>query len=293
MSAPVQANQKNLVITVASGKGGTGKTTVATNLAYALSKRNIPVELLDADVEARNCHLFLQPSIESEKPVNIMAPQVDEAKCTYCGACAEICEFNAIAVFGQSILVFPELCHACGGCARRCPEGAITNVPYTTGALYLGARNSLPFAAGQLNIGEAKAPPVIKALKKQPQSQAIRIIDAPPGTSCPAVEAMQDSDMVLLVTEPTPFGMSDLKLTVELVRKLDIPFGIVINRSDIGDDRVETYCRAEQIPILMRLPHDQRIAGVYSDGALIVERLKEYEPEFYRLFRSVMGVLES
>jgi MinD superfamily P-loop ATPase len=253
----------------------------------------MPVELLDADVEARNCHLFLNPTITTEKPVNIMVPQVDEEKCTYCGACADICEFNAIAVFGKSILVFPELCHACGGCARRCPEGAIKNIPYTTGTLYLGAKNKLQFGAGQLNIGEAKAPPVIKALKNEPQSHAIRIIDAPPGTACPAVEAMQDSDMVILVTEPTPFGMSDLKLTVELVRKLDIPFGIVINRSDIGDDRVESYCREEHIPVLMRLPHDQRIAGVYSNGELVVERLNEYEREFYRLYKTILGVLES
>ena len=277
-----------MVIAIASGKGGTGKTTVATNLATVRSRNDMPVQLLDADVEAPNCHLFVNPVIEKELSVELLVPVVDETRCTLCGKCAQVCEFNAIGVFGKSVLVFPELCHACGGCRIICPENAISEEGHKTGVVKTGRSESLLFVSGELAIGEAKAPPAIREVKKN-VIEGLNIIDAPPGTSCPVVEAVRDADYVLLVTEPTPFGLNDLALAVEMVRKLNRPFGVIVNRSNIGDERVVRYCQRESIPVLLEIPESRAIAEAYSSGKLAVD----VQPKFSELFHSLYGRIMS
>jgi MinD superfamily P-loop ATPase len=278
-------------ICIASGKGGTGKTTIATNLAVVLAREGLQVQLLDADVEAPNCHLFLNPEIEREFSVELLVPEIDESRCTFCGECAQVCEFNAIAVFGKSVLVFPELCHACGGCVLACPESAITEKGHKTGVVRTGHAGSLRFVSGELAIGEAKSTPIIREVKKH-RIDGLNIIDAPPGTSCPVVEAVKDANYVLLVTEPTPFGLNDLVLAVEMVRKLSRPFGVVINRADVGDDRIVRYCRREGIPILLEIPERRAIAEAYSSGRLIVDTDAKYAALFYGLYERVLTELK-
>ena len=270
-------------IVIASGKGGTGKTTIATNLALTLATNGENVQLLDADVEAPNCHLFIDPNIEKELPVNLLVPEVDESLCTLCGKCSDICEYNAIAVFGKSTLVFPELCHACGGCKIVCPENAIMEIEHKTGIIQIGRAGQLGYVAGRLAIGEAKAPPIIRDVKKHLLTDGINIIDSPPGTSCPVVESLKNADYAVLVTEPTPFGYNDLVLAVEVVRKMEIPFGIIINRSDIGDDRVEKYCQVNNIPVLMSIPEDRAIAKAYSSGEMLIKAIPEWKEKFSAL----------
>jgi MinD superfamily P-loop ATPase len=271
-------------ICVASGKGGTGKTTVAVNLAVILSRNGNHVQLLDCDVEEPNCHLFLNPNWQTEASVDLLVPEVDEVRCTACGECNEICEYSAIVVLGSTVVTFHELCHACGGCTIVCPENAIKEIKHSTGVVRFGTAYGVEFIQGRLNIGEAKAPPVIRQVKKYILTDRINIIDAPPGTSCPVVESMKGSDYVILVTEPTPFGLYDLKLAVEGVRELGLPFGIVLNRADIGDDRVDKYCTEEGIQILLEIPYDKAIAEVYSRGKLVVEELPRYRDWFVELF---------
>ncbi len=274
-----------MIITIASGKGGTGKTTIATNLAMALAEKN--VQLLDCDVEAPNSHIFIKPEMNEPEAVFIKVPVVDEKKCTLCGRCAEVCEYHAIGVFGTSVLVFPELCHACGGCSIACPDNAIAEVNHPVGQLQRSAAGGIDFITGTLNIGEAKATPVINAVKGKIKPHSITIIDAPPGTSCPVVETVRGSDFVLLVTEPTPFGLNDLKLAVQLVRKMSLPFGVILNRADMGDDFVEQFCQKEKIDILMRIPQRRDIAHAYSNGQLLIEALPEYRQLFQQLYTDV------
>ena len=259
-----------MIIAVASGKGGTGKTTMATNLAWSAGEE---VQLLDCDVEEPNCHIFLRPTVEETIPVSIVVPEVDKERCTGCGKCGEMCQFNAIAALKTEPLIFPELCHGCKGCILICPEQALTEGRREVGVLERGRSAQVGFVQGRLRIGEAMAPPLIRAVKRHIQNEQDTIIDAPPGTSCPVIEAVKGSDFVLLVTEPTPFGLNDLKLAVELVRQLGLDFGVLINRSDIGDDRVREYCRGENIEVLLEIPDDRRIAQEYSRGALIVEAI--------------------
>lgn len=273
-----------MMITIASGKGGTGKTTIATNLARSVQE---PVLLLDCDVEEPNAHLFVQPEMTSTTPVYKPIPQVDEEKCTYCGKCSEICAYNALAVLPNQVLVFAELCHGCGGCTLLCPEGAITEVGQEIGTVERGQRGDIEFVHGRLNVGEAMAGPVIKAVKQHRDGQSLVILDAPPGTSCPVVITLLGSDFCLLVTEPTPFGLHDLTLAVDVVRQLRIPHGVVINQTDVGDNRVETYCHNEQIPILMQIPTDRRIAEAYSRGQMIVDVLPEYRQKFRNLLQEI------
>ncbi len=276
-----------MMICVASGKGGTGKTTIATNLAVVLAGQGEGVQILDTDIEAPNCHLFLNPEITKETPVNLLIPQVDHDKCTLCGRCGEVCEFNAIAVFGKSVLVFPELCDGCGACTLACPEDAITEIDHRIGTIKSGNAGEIEFVSGHLALGEAKAPPIIRDVKTQIRDDCINIIDAPPGTSCPVVEAMKNSDYVVLVTEPTPFGFNDLVLAVEVVRKLDIPFGVIINRADVGDDRVVQYCGEHEIPVLLQVLQSRAIAEAYSSGELLVEAMPEYKQKFKELYQSI------
>lgn len=272
-----------MIISVASGKGGTGKTTVAVNLALSLPQ----AQILDCDVEEPNAHLFVQPEISDRQDVFIKIPQVDASLCTHFGKCQEVCAYNAIAVMKEKTLIFPELCHGCGACSYFCPVKAITEMDKKIGVVESGRKNDLRFVHGRLDIGQAMAPPVIRAVKKQIHPQGISIIDAPPGTSCPVIESIKGSDFCLLVTEPTPFGLNDLTLAVEVLRKLDIPFGVVINRSDLGDHKTDNYCQQEDIPILMQIPFDRKIAEGYSRGKTIVEVLPEYRKKFQRLYNSI------
>jgi MinD superfamily P-loop ATPase len=276
-----------LKISIASGKGGTGKTTIATNLAAALAKKGLDVAYVDCDVEEPNGHIFLKPALAGSRDVSVMIPEVDLEKCTFCGECAEICEFNAIAVVKDNVMVFPSLCHNCGGCYHICPEKAIYEVPRNIGVINDGTGHKVRFMEGRLNIGESQAPPITREIKKiMPQSQVV-VIDAPPGTSCPVIEAVNSTDYVILVTEPTPFGLNDLKLAVGMVRELDLPFGVVINRSDMGDDRTEKYCRDEKIEVLMRLPFDRRIATAYSWGGMLPATKGGYGEKLYGLYRAI------
>jgi MinD superfamily P-loop ATPase len=267
-------------ICIASGKGGTGKTTIATNLAYTARQ---PVLLLDCDVEEPNAHLFLKPTITETEPVYKPVPQIDQAVCTFCGKCGEICEYNALAVLKDQVLVFPQLCHGCGGCTLLCPERAITEVGQAMGTVEHGFAGNVEFAHGMLNVGDAMAGPVIRRVKQFGHDHPLTILDAPPGTSCPVVITLLETDFCILVTEPTPFGLNDLKLAVGVVRKLGIPHGVVINRADVSDHKVEAYCAAEQIPLLMQIPTDLRIAEAYSRGQMLVEILPEYQKTFQNL----------
>jgi MinD superfamily P-loop ATPase len=285
-------------IAVASGKGGTGKTTVATSLALSLASDSTrpPPLFLDCDVEAPNAHLFLRPTFERRQEVGILIPRVDESKCTHCGKCAEVCQYHAIAVLGKKVLVFPQLCHGCGSCALICPEHAISEVPDVMGVLESGtARANIPFARGVMNIGEPMAVPVIRQLKKwiAPQPNQIVIMDAPPGTSCPVVESVRGADFLLLVTEPTPFGLHDLRLAAQIARELNIPAGVVINRDGIGDAGVEDFCAAERLPILMRIPFDRAIAEGIAQGQTLVDMRPECLSSFQSLFNQVRILVEA
>jgi MinD superfamily P-loop ATPase len=275
-----------MIISVASGKGGTGKTLVATSLALSLID-NYKVQLLDCDVEEPNANILLRLDMKSSQPVYIPIPKVDETKCTYCGKCAEVCAYNAIAVLKGKVLVFPELCHGCGACSYLCPESAITEEGRQVGIVERGNSGNLELVQGKLAIGEAMAPPVIREVKKYIDPANMVIIDVPPGTSCPVVEAVEGSDFCLLVTEPTPFGLNDLSLAVEVVRKLGIPCGVVINRVGIGGEEVEQYCHREGIPVLLRIPLDRKIAMLYSNGIPLVEGMPEWREDFLGLFQSM------
>jgi MinD superfamily P-loop ATPase len=273
-----------MIISIASGKGGTGKTTIATNLALSL---DFGVQLLDCDVEEPNAHLFIQPTIEETKTITTPVPEVDEEKCSLCGKCGEICQFKAIVVIGKTVLPFHELCHSCGGCMEVCPEKAITETGRELGELEKGHRNGLEFIHGKLRVGEAMAPPLIREVRSHTRPDVLTIIDAPPGTSCPVIASMNGADFVLLVTEPTPFGLHDLKLAVGAVRILGIPCGLVINRSDIGDDKVKIYAEAEKLPVLMEIPFDRQIAEAYSRGEMLVEVMPEWKDNFKSLYRRI------
>jgi MinD superfamily P-loop ATPase len=277
-----------LKVAIASGKGGTGKTTVAVNLARVAADAGLRVQLLDCDVEEPDCALFLRPRIQQTLPVELAIPEVDEASCTHCGVCSDVCEFKAIVSLPTSVLVFPELCHSCGACALLCPQHAVSEVPRRTGVVQLGRADSVATVAGRLDIGEAKSPPVIKAVRAQIDPAAdLVLIDAPPGTSCPVIEAVRGADLVLLVSEPTPFGLHDLKLAVETVRILGLRLAVVANRADIGDDRLRDYCEQEGIETLLELPDDRRLAEAYSRGELAVDALPGYRERFAGLLRRV------
>jgi len=272
-----------MIISVASGKGGTGKTLVATSLAISLNDRN-GVQLLDCDVEEPNAHIFLKPVIAGSVSVFIPIPKVDEEKCTYCGKCAQVCAYHAIAVFSEHVLTFPQLCHGCGACSYLCPEKAITEEEKKMGVVEWGHFQGVEFAHGKLNIGEVMPSPVIRKVKECANHGGTVIIDVPPGTSCPVVEAAKGSDFCLLVTEPTPFGLNDLVLAVETVRELGIPCGVVLNRAEVGDTNVERYCLRENIPVMLTIPLDTQIARFYSRGVALVDGMPGWKKDFITLF---------
>ena len=275
-------------IAIGSGKGGTGKTTLSVGLALALTESGIPVQLIDCDVEEPNDHLFLKTINESSRPVEVFVPEIDTNLCTLCGKCANFCQFNALATIPKSkILIFKEMCHGCGGCEIICPERAIKEVFREIGEIKTSQVEKLDFSYGILNIGEAMATPVIKALKDIANPTRTVIFDAPPGTACSFVETVNDSDYCILVTEPTPFGLFDLKIAVEVIKKINIPFGIVINRSDIGDNAVTNFCQNSDIPILMEIPYDKDVAIAYSNGIPITNVNKKYGDQLLKMFETL------
>ncbi|HDQ71001.1 MAG TPA: (4Fe-4S)-binding protein [Chloroflexi bacterium] len=292
-----------MIVTVASGKGGTGKTTVAVNLALSIGAELCSDLLfLDCDVEEPNAGLFLNPVIEERREASQMIPQVDLETCTYCGRCAEVCQYHAIAVVGEKVLIFPELCHACGSCGLSCPTGAIHEVPDVIGTIERGyaaveeENPGIEFAQGTLNVGEPMAVPIIRQLKQWtissgPDDRPV-ILDASPGTACPVVESMRGADFVLMVTEPTPFGLHDLRLAVEVARdELGLPVGVVINRDGVGDRGVDDYCAAESIPILMRIPLERRIAEAYSEGTPLTTIQPAYRARFVELWQRIADLV--
>jgi MinD superfamily P-loop ATPase len=271
-----------MIISIASGKGGTGKTTIAVNLALSLPKGT--VQLIDCDVEEPNAHLFLSPSIRQVASVGIPVPRIDESKCTYCGKCAQVCEYHAIAVILKNVLVFDELCHGCGACSYLCPEKAIFEVTREIGIVQEGSADGIPFANGILNVGEPMASPLIHEVKKTIQKDKTVILDAPPGTACPVIETVRGSDFCLLVTEPTPFGLNDLELAVGMLEKLGVSMGVVINKADVGDREIWDYCKSKNISILMEIPMDRRIAESYSRGISMIAENPSYIRKFQELF---------
>lgn len=278
-----------MIISVASGKGGTGKTTVSTNLALSMEQE---VQLLDCDVEEPNAHLFLNPVIEKKEPVLAPVPEIDLDKCSFCKKCMEICRFGAIAVLKKDVLTFENLCHSCGGCFEVCPENAIKEKERALGKIEHGLARKIPFVHGRLDIGQVMVPPIIKKVRSCTDPDLITIIDAPPGTSCPVIAAMNKADFVLLVTEPTPFGLHDLKLAVETVKILGIPHGLVINRAGLGNDEVKKYAQKENLPILMEIPFDKKIAQIYSNGDMVVDKMPEYKKKFQDLFLKIKQLVE-
>jgi len=280
-----------MIISVASGKGGTGKTTVAVNLALSIDN----VQFLDCDVEEPNARIFLKPHLNNQKKAYIPVPHIDESRCDYCGKCAKVCAYHAIAVFPSqeakigTTLVFENLCHGCGACSALCPREAIKEVNREIGVVESGPCGKIEFVHGKLNVGEAMSPPLIRQVKERINPEKTVIIDVPPGTSCPVVASVRGSDFCVLVTEPTPFGLNDLILAVEVLRKLKIAFGVVINCADLGNDLTEKYCRQENIPILMKIPFKKEIAMAYSKGEPMIKVFPEYKKEFAIIYERMTG----
>ncbi len=273
-------------IAVASGKGGTGKTTIATSLALSAE---VSTQYLDCDVEEPNGHIFLKPEITHSEICTVTIPELDEKKCTACGKCRDICRYNAIAQFGETVMIFPELCHSCPGCFRVCEEDALIEATREIGVLESGIASGLDFVHGRARIGEAMTVPLLKAVKQKADPEKLVIVDSPPGTSCSFVETINNADYVILVTEPTPFGLYDLKLAVEVMQNFEIPGGVIINRSDLGDDRVQKFCAEAGLPVLMEIPFERRIAESYARGKNLIETVPELRAAFNDVLTALMS----
>ncbi len=279
-----------MIIAIASGKGGTGKTTIATNLALVAAQ----AQYLDCDVEEPNGHLFLKPEIEQKIAVEVPVPRIDAELCSHCGTCANACEFNALAVIGEKVMVFNDLCHGCGTCMLVCPEKAISETAKIIGKLENGRAQSVSgesftFTHGVSNVGNPLTPPIIKKAKNLIDNGRFVILDAPPGTSCPMVQTLIGSDFCVFVTEPTPFGLNDLKLAVGVARQLEINCGIVINRADSGDDEIIKYCRQEKIPLLLEIPFNRDLAFAYSKGEAAVQHSADLRARFQDLYAKIVA----
>ena len=273
-----------MIVAIASGKGGTGKTSVAVNLARM---RGTAVQLLDCDVEEPNAHLFLASTPLGEETINLAVPDFDPDKCDACDKCVEFCQFNALASVGKTPLLFPELCHGCGGCTLVCPQDAIREKDYRIGVIKTACAGNITLKSGCLDVGVSLASTLVHALKERMEDGITTLLDAPPGTACQAVATLRGADFVVLVTEPTPFGLHDLTLAVDTVRALGLRFGVVINRVGVGDDRVQRYCATEDIPILLEIADDRRVAEAYSRGELMVDALPEYRTHFAQLWQAI------
>lgn len=285
--------KRPLRIAVASGKGGTGKTTFATNLAMALAESGETTTYVDCDVEEPNGHIFLRPNITTRLDVTTPVPQIDEELCAHCGNCGTVCRYSAIVALPEKVITFPKLCHGCGGCTLACLKQAIREAPRTTGVVETGTAGPLVFVQGRLNVGEAMAPPVIAAaLAAAPEAISV-VIDAPPGTTCPTIASVRTADVVLLVTEPTPFGLHDLTLAVAMVRALALPFGVAVNRAGIGNDAVAQYCKAEGIPLVFELGNNREIAQAYSRGEMATQVLPQLRADLLTLRHKLAEIADA
>ena len=273
-----------MIVSIASGKGGTGKTSIAVNIAVSLGR---DVQLLDCDVEEPNAHLLIHPKIIREEQIYSLVPSINESLCDHCGKCAKFCSYNAIFVTPKEVLVFKELCHGCGGCILICPKGAITEGKHKIGNLSLGYANGIEIVYGELEVGEPMATPLIREVKRHINKSKNVILDAPPGASCPMIETVKNSDFCILVTEPTPFGLHDLKVAVQVLEDMKIPLGVVVNRAGIGDKKVYEYCRKKDIPILLEIPYQRRIAELYSRGIPFSLEMPDWREKFKTLFNEV------
>jgi MinD superfamily P-loop ATPase len=276
-------------IAIASGKGGTGKTTVSSSL---VSVWESPVIAMDLDVEEPNLHLFLKPTITGKRTANMEIPKVDDTLCSKCGKCGELCQFKAISLMGEILMIFPEMCHGCGGCIAICPEGALTTEFRELGEVTWGQSGDAEFLMGRLRVGEAMSPPLMRTVKEKLKemldaSSKDVIIDAPPGVSCPAMNAVMDSDVILLVTEPTPFGFYDMKLAHEAFLPMGKPMGVVVNRAGLGNADVYDYCAEKKLEIMAEIPYDRQIAETYAKGSIISESSDEMKQIFISLAEKI------
>ncbi len=281
-----------LKIAVASGKGGTGKTTVSTNLFFALKgKVEERVDFFDCDVEEPNSGIFLKGNLESEKDVLTNIPVIDPQKCTFCGRCVHYCEAHAILMVKEigHIAVMEDLCTSCGACIYACNDGAITEKPKSLGKVRHYDIDGSRFIEGEINIGTAFATPVIKAVKKEIDDKAVSIIDSPPGTSCPVIETVHNTDFVIVVTEPTPFGLHDLKLMVETIRQTGNMFGVVINKAGFAYDELYNFLKKENIPLLLEIPFERESAKNYSHGELLIKHDNKLSDGLLEMYKKIQG----
>jgi len=271
-------------IAIASGKGGTGKTTVSSNLASIISQNKFKIKYLDCDVEEPNGHLFLHPELTKTRKVFVPVPEIDLSKCMLCGLCAKICQYKAIASLTNTVLIFPELCHGCGGCVEVCPEKVITEIGREIGVVETGTAGHIDFVHGILRIGEAMSPPLIHEVIKEINNNSVNIIDVPPGTSCPVIAAVKNVDFVVLVTEPTPFGLNDLGLALDMVKALNLPYGVVVNRHEDDNLQARMFCKEQNVPLLAEIPDDRKVAEAYSIGKMASEAVPGFDEHFKKLW---------
>jgi MinD superfamily P-loop ATPase len=279
-----------MIISVASSKGGTGKTLVSTNLALSLEDKEI--QFLDCDVEEPNAFLFIKPQIDNVMEVEMPVPEVDEELCTHCKKCAEFCEFSAILVSPEKVQIFPELCHSCGGCVLVCPVHAMKERPFRIGSLKMGKIGNIDFVYGELEVSKPLAVPIIREVKRKTNKDKLVIIDSPPDASDPVIASVSGSDFTILVTEPTPFGLHDLKIAVDVLEQLKIPFGVVVNRANLADTRVYNFCKEKNIPILLEIPYDRKIAELYSKAVPFIKVFEMWKDKFRKLYEDIERIVE-